>query len=212
MDRYSRNSQFLALSLSCLAGYVDAIGFLKLGGFFVSFMSGNSTQMAVGIVRGTPSALTAISLIGCFVLGVMLGTFAVETVRGSRSRIILSLVGLAICCAGILNLMGQTAFSLCVLTLAMGLENITFSQGKDVLGLTYMTGTLVKLGQRLTYALIGGDRYGWVPYLLLWAGLLAGAALGASLYARLGMNALWFAAIAAFGLACIKQLSQPADI
>ena len=31
--------------MSTLAGYVDAIGFLHLGGLFVSFMSGNSTRM-----------------------------------------------------------------------------------------------------------------------------------------------------------------------
>jgi uncharacterized membrane protein YoaK (UPF0700 family) len=29
--------------LTAIAGWVDAIGFLSLGGFYVSFMSGNTT-------------------------------------------------------------------------------------------------------------------------------------------------------------------------
>ena len=36
----------MAVALSLLAGFVDALGFMHLGGYFVSFMSGNSTQMA----------------------------------------------------------------------------------------------------------------------------------------------------------------------
>jgi uncharacterized membrane protein YoaK (UPF0700 family) len=37
----------LAGWLAALAGIVDAIGYLHLGGLFVSYMSGNSTQLAV---------------------------------------------------------------------------------------------------------------------------------------------------------------------
>lgn len=33
------------IGLSALASYVYAIGFIELGGFFVSFMSGNSTRL-----------------------------------------------------------------------------------------------------------------------------------------------------------------------
>ena len=42
----SRRNLLLACALSALAGYVDSIGYLHLGGLFVSFMSGNSTRWA----------------------------------------------------------------------------------------------------------------------------------------------------------------------
>ena len=52
----TRRNISLACALSALAGYVDAIGFLHLGGLFVSFMSGNSTRMGVASRRGNGSA------------------------------------------------------------------------------------------------------------------------------------------------------------
>src|SRR5260370_17144070 len=48
----SRRNVTLACALSALAGYVDGIGFLHLGGLFVSFMSGNSTRMGVSLAAG----------------------------------------------------------------------------------------------------------------------------------------------------------------
>src|SRR6202048_352862 len=48
----SRRNIALACALSALAGYVDAIGFLHLGGLFVSFMSGNSTRLGVSLAEG----------------------------------------------------------------------------------------------------------------------------------------------------------------
>ncbi len=48
----SRRNIALACALSALAGYVDGIGFLHLGGLFVSFMSGNSTRMGVNLASG----------------------------------------------------------------------------------------------------------------------------------------------------------------
>ena len=42
----------LAGFLAALAGMVDAIGYLRLGHLFVSFMSGNSTQLAVAVGGG----------------------------------------------------------------------------------------------------------------------------------------------------------------
>ena len=48
----SRRNVALACALSALAGYVDGIGFLHLGGLFVSFMSGNSTRLGVSLAQG----------------------------------------------------------------------------------------------------------------------------------------------------------------
>jgi len=68
----------LACALSALAGYVDGIGFLQLGGLFVSFMSGNSTRMGVSLAAGQwlPAA-EALGLIALFVAGAALGSLIV---------------------------------------------------------------------------------------------------------------------------------------
>ena len=78
----------------------------------------------------------------------------------------------------------------------MGAMNGVFAADGEVsVGVTYMTGSLVKLGQRLAAALIGErDRWDWLPYLALWSGFVAGAVMGAGAYLRLGMGALWVAA------------------
>src|SRR5204863_9869629 len=60
----------LACALSALAGYVDGVGFLHLGGLFVSFMSGNSTRMGVSLAEGRwHDAAEALGLIALFVAG-----------------------------------------------------------------------------------------------------------------------------------------------
>src|SRR3546814_13773042 len=89
------------------------------------------------------------------------------------------------------------------MTVAMGGANAIFQRDGEVsIGVTYMTGALVKLGQRLAAALVGGPRWQWAPYLALWGGLIAGAAAGALAYPRAGMASLWIA-VAAAGLLCV---------
>ena len=38
-----------AICLAALAGFVDALAYISLGGFFASFMSGNTTRLGVGL-------------------------------------------------------------------------------------------------------------------------------------------------------------------
>ena len=84
-----------------------------------------------------------------------------------------------------------------------GLDRFTAraQDGEVRVGLTYMTGALVKLGKGITTALTGGDRLAWAPYLLLWLGLVLGAAFGALAFTTFGAAALWIAAAAMASLA-----------
>ena len=77
MTRLDRNARILAVSFAAMAGMVDAIGFLASGGFFLSFMSGNSTRFSVGVVEGAPYvgmvSLLLLSFVGGVVAGSLIG-------------------------------------------------------------------------------------------------------------------------------------------
>ncbi len=61
----------------------------------------------------------------------------------------------------------------------MGLANNVFSRdGEVTVGVTYMTGALVKFGQGLAARMAGAARPATRGYGMLWAALAAGAALG----------------------------------
>jgi uncharacterized membrane protein YoaK (UPF0700 family) len=206
MNRYDKRVRTLAVGLSALAGFVDAIGFIKLGGFFVSFMSGNSTRLAVGLARGSAQAAVAASLIATFIAGVILGSLTGRLSGRHRRSVVLILVAILLAAAASLNKFGIERGAIVAMGLAMGAENAVFEEnGEARIGLTYMTGTLVKLGQRLAEMLTGGDSTGWFSYLALWLGLVAGAVAGASIYSALDLKALWLAAAAALAFAVIAR-------
>jgi uncharacterized membrane protein YoaK (UPF0700 family) len=187
-----------AVSLSLLAGTVDAFGFISLHGLFVSFMSGNSTQLGVGLAGGPGGAGFAAALIPSFVLGVVAGTLVARAWPARRRSALLALVCLLLALAALLASRAVPHASALAMTLAMGAENVSFAGDGEVnTGVTYMTGTLVKFGQSLVAAVSGDDRFGWVFHLVLWLALVLGAALGAMLFVRLGPGGLWLAAGAA---------------
>lgn len=196
MREYGRRGVLLAASLSALAGFVDAVGFMTLGGFFVSFMSGNLTRFGVGAALGRwDQAGIAAGLIGLFVVGVVAGALVARRVGEERRSAVLAVEAALLLLAAGLCAAGWTAAGMAAVVLAMGVENAVFQRQGDVgVGLTYMTGTLVRMGQRIATALCGGPRWDWVPFLLLWAGLAAGGALGAVSFLRWGVLSLWAAA------------------
>ena len=210
MVRLTFKDSVFAMSLAAIAGYVDAVGFLKAGGFFVSFMSGNSTRLAVGAVTGTPSASFAAGLIGCFIVGVMTGTL-VSGRDGDRTRLVLLVVAALLAAAALSDALGAAQLGIFIAAAAMGAENATFARDGDVqIGLTYMTGTLVKFGQRLTRALQGRARSEWLPFLMLWCGLIGGGLLGALAFKKLGFGALWFAVVITGALSLYSPKSTDA--
>jgi uncharacterized membrane protein YoaK (UPF0700 family) len=194
VTRYDRRVQALAVGLSMLAGYVDATGFMATRGYFVAFMSGNSTRFAVGLAAGSGEALFAGGLIAVFIVGVVVGSLVGNSVTPRRPAV-LALVTALLAVAAALAGAGANRAAIMAMGLAMGAENATFEHQGDLhIGLTYMTGTLVKAGQRIAAALMGGDRLAWLPFVLMWAGLVAGAVAAAAIYPRLGLGSLWLAA------------------
>lgn len=198
MVRYDKPVRMLAVCLSALAGYVDAVGFMETGGFFVSFMSGNSTRLGVGLAQMQAYAALAAGLIFAFVFGVMTGTFIGRKAGDRRRPVVLGMVALLIASAAGTGMMGFRGAAIAFMALAMGVENAIFEEGGEVrVGLTYMTGALVKAGQHATTALQGGRKWDWVPHLCLWLGLTTGAVVGALAYLALGLSSLWIAALTA---------------
>src|SRR6476660_7010724 len=171
----SRNIS-LACALSALAGYVDGIGFLHLGGLFVSFMSGNSTRMGVSLAQAQwLGAAEAFGLIALFVIGAAAGSLIVLGRGANRQPWLLLAEALLLAAAALCYDLGLSNVSIAAIVLAMGMENAVFQIGGGAgLGLTYVTGALVKVGQLAAEALTGGARWGWAPNLLLWAALVAG--------------------------------------
>lgn len=210
MKDQGRAGVMLAAALSALAGYVDAVGFMTLGGFFVSFMSGNSTRLGVGLATGAWSqAATAAALIALFVLGVVIGGSVARRVGEGRRAVILAVEAAFLILGALACTLGWRAGGMTLVVMAMGIENAVLQRQGDVgVGLTYMTGTLVRIGQRIATALHGGPRWDWFPYLCLWAGLTTGGALGAMTFLKLDVAALWPAVAALLGLTLATGLAE----
>jgi len=213
MTRYGKRFWILGAAMAGLAGYVDAIGFLKLGGLFVSFMSGNSTRLAVGLALHRPVAGIAAGLIAAFIGGVMAGTMVTTAAGGWRKPATLVGVALLLAAAAAVDGRGSAGSTAALLAAAMGMANTLFQQDGEVsVGVTYMTGAVVKFAQRLAQAILGGPRWAWLPYLLLWCGLVTGAVTGAIAYPRLGTAAIAAAAGLAALLALYAALLGPTDV
>jgi uncharacterized membrane protein YoaK (UPF0700 family) len=126
-----------------------------------------------------------------------------HTWRALRAPLVLVVVAAVLVAAAVLHGQLFAAPVTLVMALAMGVENTVFArEGQSGLGLTYMTGTLVRLGQRLMEALTEhGPWSAVVPDVLLWSGMVAGAALGALVYGAVGLAGLWIAAAVALVMA-----------
>jgi uncharacterized membrane protein YoaK (UPF0700 family) len=206
VTRYDQRTRTLAASLAAVAGYVDATGFLASKGFFVSFMSGNSTRLAVGSIERAADAAAALALIAVFVAGVVIGSLAGRRAGRHQRSSVIALVAITLVLTVSCSSVGQLHAALALMALAMGAENAIFeAEGEVQIGLTYMTGTLVKFGQRLGTALSGGDPRGWVPYAMLWLGLVAGAILGAAMFPLFGLTSLLLPAALLAALALLVR-------
>lgn len=212
MTSYDNRAITLAVGLSCLAGYVDASGFLATGGIFVSFMSGNSTKLSVAFAENrTTFALLTIGVVALFVLGVIAGSVVSRVAGDRRKPRVLLIVTLLLTAAAVFHTLGITYASTAFMVVAMGMENTVFQRDGEVsIGLTYMTGTLVKLGQHLAARIFGEPKKPWWPFAVLWLGLTSGAVLGALGHNALKGLTLWPAVVVAALLCLFSIKIRPA--
>jgi uncharacterized membrane protein YoaK (UPF0700 family) len=180
----------IGLFLTALAGWVDALGFLELGGFYPSFMSGNTTQLGVGIGAGRPELMPLLLIAGFFSGAFAASLLATVSERWRLSRV-LSLVAALIAVALAMSWKFGDAPAMEVLAAAMGAQNATrLADPNGRLGLTYVTGQLYASARDLALRLAHKRRTAWLMPLLMWAALLVGAAAGSLAHMALGTKAL----------------------
>ncbi|MCJ1882621.1 YoaK family protein [Pseudomonas nitroreducens] len=179
----------LVAGLSVLAGMTDAIGFLATGDF-VSFMSGNTTRLAVAVSDHDPATLWRLSLaVICFVAG---NAFGIVLARWFKRRaaplllVVAALLGFAAIWPADCRL---PAFVSAIVS--MGMLNAVVEQVNGMaIGLTYVTGALSRFGRGLGRWLLGERPNGWRVQLVPWSGMLLGGAAGALLEQHLGLMAM----------------------
>jgi uncharacterized membrane protein YoaK (UPF0700 family) len=190
---------FLVAALSMLSGMTDAIGFMATGDF-VSFMSGNTTRLAVEVSEGNWRAILHLILVVItFVMGNSVGV-VISRKTGRRALPLMLCIAALLCTAALLARAPQV-LSLLATVFAMGALNAAVEQVNGLpIGVTYVTGALSRFGRGLGGWLTGERPTGWRVQLVPWSGMLTGAIIGATLEHRLGLDALWFSGALALAL------------
>jgi uncharacterized membrane protein YoaK (UPF0700 family) len=197
----------LAALLAALAGLVDAIAYLHLNGLFVSFMSGNSTQLAVALGQGKlAEAGTVAELIASFVLGAAAGQILADL--SGRWHVTWVLLAVAI----LLTVSALLATAAEPMAFAMGAMNASMHRAGNVpVSLTFVTGVLLRFGQGLGDLLTGrATGWNWLLQGAPWIGLIAGATIGGFAYFRLHEAVIWVpVGLAGLLAACSAAMPQP---
>jgi uncharacterized membrane protein YoaK (UPF0700 family) len=216
-------STAVTAALSFIAGMSDAVGFSQTGEF-VSFMSGNTTRMAIAFSNSDFSRGKRLSMVlVIFVIGNALGAMIARLAGQYRRTVLLLYVfALLALAAGLPAISGlpdtlgleslpgfillaesdMTLPSLVLLILAMAGLNATVESVEGVgLNLTFVTGALAKFGRGLGDLILGKKSFGWVLQLVPWSGLVIGAIVGNLLDNKYGRDALWLPATMSFLLA-----------
>ncbi len=203
-----RTGLLIVLLLAALAGAVDACGFFRLKDLYVSFMSGNTTSMAAAFARGdTPRVGLIAGILVAFVAGAAAGA-VIGFLAGRRHVPVVILAAAAVLAIPLV----ATSWSILAMTFAMGMLNAAIHQAGPVeVSVTYVTGTLAKLGRGLGLWLCGQARdWGWLLQSVPWLGLVAGAALATFALLRLGEATMTALPVAAALIALVAWLTAPA--
>lgn len=209
----------VASLLAAVAGYIDAYSLIWLG-LYVSFMSGNTTSLGMNAGKAHFSAVIAPTVaVPSFVLGSFAGHFALETHAFDIRRAIIALISACLFAAMAIGLAsGPKLLEIAILCFGMGLVNPVHARvGTGTAGVTFVTGTLNRLGKDVALAVRGqaianpegpGDNY-WRRAridLLFWSSFVGGAVLSGLVSLYFDEMALLPAAAVMLALAVVPSL------
>jgi uncharacterized membrane protein YoaK (UPF0700 family) len=181
-DREARLSWLLA----GLAGLVGATAFTHSTGYFVTFMTGNTERAVLGFFRDESwLALAAAMILASFVGGVVIASLCrrylwVAHPHGPTVLTTLCLLVATAADTAVRGWSGQLTFvPILFVAFGIGALNTSFVANDEVsIPLSYVTGTLVKMGQGIARHITGGDVTAWLGYFLLYVSFAAGATAG----------------------------------
>ncbi len=146
----------LLLALTWAAGYVDAIGYLALGGVFTANMTGNTVLLGLHVSQEQGAAvLRSLVALGGFGAGLLIGALIVERGRGAGpwpsavnralalEAVFLGIFAIGWHLTGAVRAVAELQGLIALLAAAMGIQSAAVRR-LDVPGIatTYMTGTL----------------------------------------------------------------------
>lgn len=177
----------LSWVLAALAGLLGAAAFTHSAGYFVTFMTGNSERAVLGSFRNEYwLSLAAALVLMCFVSGVVIASLCRRHfwVAHPHGPTVLTTLSLVIATGADMIIDGWPASQVTfipILFVAFGIGTLNTSFVKDgevSTPLSYVTGTLVKMGQGIERHISGGAVTDWLGYFLLWASFVGGAVIG----------------------------------
>ncbi|WP_237156030.1 YoaK family protein [Photobacterium phosphoreum] len=170
-----------------IAGIVDAIGFIHLkNGLFVSFMSGNTTHVAMLLSSHQYSqSLYYIGVIFLFVAGITAGEMIAVLQQQNYRWLVMGTVSILLCSAIFIEKITIPIMTNFVLAFAMGLQNIALRITiNKAMPLTFATAFLANTGRELAMLLLGqGDKKVFIKQISLWLSIFIGAIVGSQLMA-----------------------------
>lgn len=187
MDVIADSEARLSWVLAGLAGLVGAAAFTVTGGYFVTFMTGNAERAVLGFFTDQPTlARAAIFITLSFVSGVVVASLCRRHlwVNHPHGATVLTTGALVVASVVDLIMAGWNApqvefVPILFVAFGIGALNTSFCKDGEVsIPLSYVTGTLVKMGQGIERHISGGKASDWLGYFLLYFSFVGGALIG----------------------------------
>ncbi|GEM66012.1 DUF1275 family protein [Sphingobacterium faecium NBRC 15299] len=180
-----RIQERLAIYLAFIAGYIDATGLIKWK-IYVSFMSGNTTQLGVALSTDKDGVImTSVIAISCFLLGIYAGACLSLWKKTDYQIFTCYIVSFMLTCYTIIAYIYtiHIGSSIAIIGFSTGLMNtIVTAVGNQKVNTDFVTGTLNSLARNTAMFSMTKDKMERQQYKthayhlsLVWIGFISGA-------------------------------------